>query len=759
MRATSPLTSAAPRPVVALVPLLPLVIGLAFASCRSTPADLPGTHPRGGPAITVEWIYSDEGRAVGSVPSFAWRADGQAVLWDDTRPERARTFERLDPATGARATLVDRERALASLAEVADVDPSQAWRWPDGVDRAGAQGLYLLDGDLYVLDLASSAFRRATETEAEEKCASFSPDGRRVAFVRENDLWALELASGEERRLTNDGSETTLNGTLSWVYWEEIFGRRDIGYWWSDDSSSIAYLQTDESPVGVAHFLAFEDPYAELITQRYPKAGTPNPAVRVGVVGVGGTPTAWIEIPEEHEYVARVQWLPGSRRLAVQTLTRDQRRLDLFFAEASGERAALVLSETDDAWINIHDDLWFLEDGEHFVWASERSGFNHLYLYKLDGELVRPITQGPWAIASSGGGVFWLRQAVCALDEAHQQIYFTGLKDSSVERQLYRVNLDGSGLERVSQESGTHAITFAPDASRYFDVYSNIRTPPALSLHDAGGARLFEVAPPYLGELARFDVQYPELTTIPARDGFEMPAWILRPADFDPHRHYPLILYVYGGPSAPTVANAWDDDILYDQVLLDAGYLVARCDNRSATAISKTLESTIVGRSIGDVERDDYTDAVRWLGRCSYVDPGRLGIWGWSGGASMTLLMLTRSREFKAGIAVAPVTDWRYYDTKWAEFTMKRPEDNPEGYAHTSLAEHAADLSGRLLLVHGTYDDNVHPQNTWRFVDELVDAGVQFDMMIYPMRKHGIRDRAARVHLFSKMTEFWQRNL
>ncbi|MFT5052161.1 MAG: dipeptidyl-peptidase-4 [Chlamydiales bacterium] len=728
--------------------LCTLLCALALTGCNSS-------HSSTRKTLSVEWIYSPAGRAIDDVPQHAWRSNGTALLWDSTRETPG--FELMDPGTGMRSPHVDRERALASLEELLAEETDAPWRWPDALDSDGDQGLYTIAGDVFVLDLNSSTFQRLTDTEEEETSASFSPDGRHVAFVRANDLWVVNAGGGNEARLTHDGSETTLNGTLSWVYWEELFGRRDIGYWWSPDSRSIAYMQSDESAVGTVQFPTFAEPYAEPIIQRYPKAGSANPSVRVGVLEIGSdTPqTTWIELAQEHEYVARVKWLPDSERLSVQTLTRDQCRLDLVIADASSGRSRAVLTETDDAWVNINDDLYFLADGERFLWASERSGYSHLYMYNLSGDLLQQVTSGDWAIASSGGGVFWLRQAVCAIDENQGWIYYTSQEHSPIERHLHRIRFDGSERERLTATPGTHAISFAPGNDNYIDTHSELGNPPTMSMQSCATGTKRDIARSP-AERAGLKLQVPEFIEVTARDGQALPAWILKPHDFDPSRRYPLIMYVYGGPSAPTVANAWDDDLLFDQLLLDAGYLVARCDNRSSTAISKQLESTVKLRSIGDVERDDYVDAARWFKSLPFVDDERVGIWGWSGGGSMTLLMLTRSTEFKAGIAVAPVTDWTYYDTKWAEFTMKRPEDNPEGYAHTRLVNYAKDLHGRLLLVHGTYDDNVHPQNSWAFIDELVTAGVAFDMMMYPMRKHGISDTPARVHLFEKMLEFWE---
>ncbi|HEY9284838.1 MAG TPA: S9 family peptidase, partial [Pyrinomonadaceae bacterium] len=625
---------------------------------------------------------------------------------------------------------------------------------------AGRRALYVFRGDLFLLDLAAARFTRLTKTDAEEQSPGFSPDGRRLAFVRAHDLYVVDLDTLAETRVTRDGSETTLNGSLSWVYWEEIFGRRDIGYWWSPDSRALAYLQTDESAVGLSHYVDFRpDSAPRLITQRYPKAGTPNPRVRVGVAEVGRGETTWVSINDRpFEYVLRVKWLPDARRLSVQTLTRDQHESGLYFASRETGAATRVLTETDPGWVNIHDDLHFLADGRHFLWASERDGFYHLYRYTLDGRLVNQVTRGEWALASSGGGAFWVRQSVVGIDESQGWVYFTAMERSPVERHLYRIRLDGSGMTRLSAEPGVHGISMPPDARFYLDHFSDIRTLPSLALHRADGARQLQLAAPRPELVARFDVQYPELLTIPAADGFPMPARLLKPKGFKPDRRYPVILHIYGGPSAPTVANSWQYGLLADQLLLAEGFVLLAVDNRAATAVSKRLENTIVGKGF-EPETADLLDAVRWLKSQPWADASRVGVWGWSGGGTMTLSLMTRSKEFKAGISGAPVTDWRYYDTKWAEALAGLPDANPEAYARASLVKRAGDLHGRLLLVHGTYDDNVHPQNTQAFADALVQSGKLFEQMIYPMRKHGISDRPGALHLQRTMLDFWKRHL
>lgn len=710
--------------------------------------------------ITVEWIYSNKSSEISACPSFTWLNDGTVLLYDNRKPPKERTFEILDPASGNHTPALDKKKALSSFKELTEKTFPQSLLFnPISVDINGKRTAYLFRGDVFGLELHSSQFIRVTETEEPEKSLNFSPDGKKLAYVRNNNLFVYDLNDGQEKQLTHDGSETLLNGTLSWVYWEEIFGRQDIGYWWSPDSKAIAFLQTDESAVGIAYFLDHRPNYAKLIKQKHPKTGTANPRVKVGIVDISSGKTTWVALkPDSYEYIIRAKWLPDSTKLSVQTMNRNQDHLYLHTADRSTGRPTLILTETNEAWINIHDDLHFLEDGKHFIWASERDGHNHIYLYTLDGKLVNQVTQGEWAIASSGGGVYWVRQAIAAIDQTNGWIYFTALKESSLERHLYRIRIDGTGLERLTKETGTHGISFSRDAQYYMDRTSNISTPPALILHKNDGTRILTLATARSEIPEKLGMQYPELFTIPAEDGFPLPAQILKPRDFDPAKKYPLILNVYGGPSAPEVSNSWQSQY-FEQILLRKGYLVASVDNRSATGISKILENTILKNTMGDGELGDLVSAVKWFKAQPYIDAKRVGIWGWSGGGTFTLLAMTRSKEFKAGIAVAAVTAWRYYDTVWAEALMKQPDENPEGYEKNDLNRYAKDLHGRILIVHGTYDDNVHIQNIWNFVDELIKANKMFDLMIYPMRKHGIADRTARVHLYTKMLEFWDKNL
>lgn len=735
------------------IPRIALFISAAIIllACASTAQQQP---------LTVEWIYSEEGSRVARVPSHVWLEDGTAILYDTSRPPAQRTFEKLDPATGARHPILDMAKAVASLNALApNVDMKKALEWPRSFDRAGLKALYIFKGDVFLLDFASATFTRITNTPTEEKDAEFSPDGRLVSFIRNSDIYVYDIAGGQEKRLTQDGSETMLNGTLSWVYWEEIFGRHDTGYWWSPDSKAIAFLQTDESQVPVSLFVDFAPVDQKVIRQPYPKAGEKNPAVRVGIAEIADPSPRWVSISDKpYEWILRVKWLPDSRTVSVTAMNRAQTELGLYFADRTTGAAKRALTETDPAWVNVNDDLRFLRDGKHFLWASERDGFMHLYRYRMDGTLENQVTKGDWAVASSGGVAFWVHQSIVGVDDKNGWIYFTALKDSSVERHFYRIKDDGSGLMRIDTEPGTHGISMSPDTRFYFDTCSNIRTLPALRLHAAGGELRATIAPPRTELLAAFDLQYPQLLTIPATDGFPMPAQIMKPKGFDPARKYPVILHIYGGPSAPTVKNAWQSGIFFDNLLLREGFVVVSIDNRSATAISKRLENIILLKSPAP-ETADQLAGVRWLKSQPWVDVDRVGVWGWSGGGTMTLSLMTHSQEFKAGISGAPVTDWRYYDSKWAEALMKLPQDNVEAYDRSSLVKVAGDLHGALLIIYGTYDDNVHPQNEHAFIDALIKAGKPYQVMLYPMRKHGFVDTPAKVHRDKAMLDFWKKNL
>ncbi|MBN2416827.1 DPP IV N-terminal domain-containing protein [bacterium] len=710
--------------------------------------------------LTLE-NYNDPGLFTGfRTPQTWWLSDGTALIFDGGTPGGPQVLERLDPNTGKRTVWLDLNEAAEQFATLFPEGEAPRMRpRPQAISADGRIGYVLVQGDIYVLDMKQAAFTRITDTPEQEKAVSISPDAEKISFVRDNDLYVYMLKEGREERLTHDGSETTLNGTLSWVYWEEVFGRQDSGYWWSDDSKSIAFFQTDESPVSIQHIVDFSPWTPTVSTQRYPKVGETNPGIKAGIADIGSEGVTWVAIdPGSYEYIVRLNWMPDNQRLCVRTLNRLHTVMDIYFADRETGSAELIMKETNPCWINVSDDLYFLKDGKHFIMASERSGYDHLYRFTMDGKVVNQITSGEWAIRSSGGP-FWLRQAVKGIDEKGGWIYFTGQKESALEKQFYRIRFDGRGMERLSQGRGTHGITMSPDCRYYFDSYSNISRPRSLALHRADGKEKLVLAEPDPGAFEKYNLQLAELMHVPARDGFPIPVSVTKPADFDPSKKYPVIVYVYGGPSAQQVVDSWQRGAIWENVLLNAGYICMKIDNRAASAVSKDLENLLYLNTPGVVELNDLVDAAQYFKKLPWIDPDRWGIWGWSGGGTNTILAMTRSKEFKAGIAGGSMIDYRFYDTVWGETMMKTEKENKEGFEACSLLNYAKDLHGKLMLVHGSHDDNVHIQQVWRFVDKLVDANKLFELMVYPNRGHGVGDPAGRRHLDHLMLDFWERNL
>ena len=733
---------------------------LFLVAAASAPARAQAPPPASGaaaPSWTTDWIYGRDAAAIGRVPPFAWTSGGDVLFLAGEEPPEVPTLARVSSATGRRSNAVDASAALASLrAQGAGAVP-ETLPWPDALDPAGRTAIYVFGDDLYALDLAASRFARLTATDAKEQLPRFSPDGTRVAFVRDNDLWVLELATKKETRLTADGSGTILNGTLSWVYWEEVFSRGDTGYWWSPDSRSLAFLRTDDGPVDVSTFTDFEPAVPRQIPQRYPRTGRPNPTVRLGVVPASGGAAVWMDpasVP--YEYLVGVAWLPDSKSVAVQTMNRPQTKLDVWRFDPSTAKAALVLSDADPVLV-YQKELVFADGGKTWIVSFEKGGHTHLFRYGADGARRNAVTQGPWSVR--GGHSYGAALGSAWVDDASGLVYFTAIEKSPLESHLYRIRPDGAGMARLTREDGTHRVTLSPDRRFYVDAFSTADTPPSLTLHDVSGKTIATLQESKIAALAPLHLTRREFETIPAPDGFPLPASVLKPPDFDPAKKYPVLIHVYGGPGSPIVQNRWDRDALFDHLLASRGYVVASFDPRSATGRSKQLEDLVVGKMMSDVELADLRTAVAWFKGQSWADPARFGIWGWSGGGSYTLLAMTRTAEFKAGISGAPVTDWRFYDTKFGEAWMKTADSNPAGYALTSALAHAKDLSGRLMLVFGTYDDNVHPQNEWAFADALIAAGKPFDLMVYPMQKHGFTSKAAIIHRAEKMLEFWKRSL
>lgn len=576
--------------------------------------------------------------------------------------------------------------------------------------------------------------------------AELSPDGRSLAFVRDHDLFVVDIAAGVETRLTQGGSEELLHGRLDWVYQEEVYERGNFkAFWWSPDSAALVFYQIDEAPVK-EFTLVDHVPEAGLDVERavtlevanYPKAGDPNPVVKLGIARRAGGEVVWVDLAEYDSdiLIVRAGWTPDSAKVVFEVQDRIQSWLDLNYADPPTGAVTRVLRETSDSWVNILGLPQWLEDGS-FLWLSERTGYKHIYHYAPDGELRRPVTRGEWAVDET------LR-----VDEAGGQVWFTATKDGAINRNAYRVGLDGGEVVRVTRDDGTHEVVISPDGSRFVDVFSSLSAPPELRMCLADGtvARLLQRAP--VPTLQSHVFVKRRLLKVPARDGYVMDATLLEPPDFDSKACYPVFLDVYGGPDTPTVTNEWNAGAEpFHQFLAQQGILVFQVNNRSASGGGQVYTAACY-ENFGASELRDYEDAVAWLCAHSWADGSRVAISGWSYGGTMAAYALTHSDRFVLGIAGAGVYDWRLYDSIYTERYMNLPQANPEGYHSSSCIEAAENLHGHLLILHGTMDDNVHVQNAMQLVYALQQAGKSdFEIMLYPRSRHGVVDDEQRFHM------------
>jgi dipeptidyl-peptidase-4 len=706
--------------------------------------------------LTVDAIYHPERRV-----DFSG-APATDITWLDAAtyltPQRGGggvQWMRVDAASGQGTPLFDAGRmedALAALPGVARADAARAARSGGLVFNAAHTGALLtLADDLYSYDFATGRAARLTTAAGTEEEAMFSPDGRTVAFVRGNNLHVVDVASSSERALTRDGSAEILNGKLDWLYQEEIYGRgRFRAFWWSPDSSRVAFLQLDERPVP-EYTVVDHIPYRPALeVTDYPKAGDPNPLVRLGIARAAGGEPAWVDLAgyaATEFLIVNVDWTPDSRQVVHQVQDREQTWLDLNLADAATGSARRVLRETTKAWVVENGNPIWLKDGS-FLWPSERNGFKHLYHYRADGTLVRQVTTGRWEVRSTYG-----------VDEARSVVYFAAPERSPIDTDIYRVGLDGTGLSRLSQSAGTHRAIFNPAFTDYVDVWSDALTPSQVRLHRADGSerRVIDANP--VRTASEYRLAAPEFVKVKARDGFAMDAMLIKPPDFDPSRRYPVYQFTYAGPGAAQVRNQWGGtQYMFHQLLAQHGVIVWVHDNRSASGQGAESQWPVYGR-LGERELEDLEDGISWLKQQPYVDASRILISGWSYGGFMAAYALTHSTSWSAGIVGAPVTDWRDYDSIYTERLMKLPKNNPDGYRRTAPRFAAAALHGRMLLIHGTMDDNVHMQNTVQFAYELQRAGKQFESMIYPRSRHGITDAHLNTHLRQLMFEFVMRTV
>ncbi len=736
------------------------VLILLVALTATMPAPVRAQQAAQRKALTVERIYGPGPSLSGSLTQgLQWSPDGKLLSYTQRSGQgrEAKTdIWALDVASGERRVLLDSEK-IQALAPAA-AEPAGTGSQATGLGRLTPQRfqwspkddalLFVAQGNLYWFDLKTQAGKRLTSSKDAAEDPKISPDGKKVSFVRSYNLWVVDLATGKETQLTSDGKEELLNGKLDWVYPEELDIR--TGYWWSPDSSQIAFLQMDEKSVTrypIVNFLTYT---GESELERYPKAGDANPVVRVGVISAKGGAPRWMDTGAEKDiYLPRVNWLPDAKQLLIQRMNRAQNKLELILTEAASGKGQTILTEEDKDWINVHDNLYFFADAKRFLWSSERDGFRRLYLYDLSGKLLKQLTSGEWEVTS-----------LVRVDEKKGVVYFNGAEKTLLENHLYRVALEGGAPIRLTKEDGSHGINMSPDAAYYVDTWSTAMAPPRQDLFRADGTRAQVINENKVAELAEYTLSPMAFLKVRGADGTELNASMIKPPDFDASKKYPVLVYLYAGPHAQSVRNAWSgSNFLWHQMMAQKGYIIFTVDNKSASGRGHVSE-VIIHRKFGETELADQLAGVAYLKSLPYVDGARIGIWGWSYGGYMTCYaMLNGGEAYKVGFAGAPVTDWRQYDTIYTERYMGLPKDNPQGYKQSSPVTHAAKLKGKLLIAHGTGDDNVHYANTVQLMEEFIKAGKYPEVFFYPGRGHGISDPTARLHLFRKVTQFFLDNL
>lgn len=738
--------------------LLCLLAGNGEADIAAQP------QPANPSRLSVERIYGGREFAPRTFGPSRWLGQGEAyTTLEPAAGGEGREIVRYETATGARQVLV----TAAQLTPPGRTAPLEIddYAWTADLGRllifTNTRQVWRLNtrGDYWVLDRSTGALRRLggpDVAEASLMYAKFSPDGKRVGYVHANDLWVEEVGTGARTRLTTDGSRTVINGNFDWVY-EEEFGLHD-GWSWSPDGTRIAYWQLVADQVRDFLLIRNTDSlYAQLNPIQYPKAGEENSSARIGVVPAAGGATTWLRFPGDprQHYLARMDWAASSREVVVQRLNRLQNTLELVLGDAVTGELRPILTERDDAWVEVVDDLHWLDGGKALTWVSERDGWTGVYRVARDGATAVPLTAGI-------GDVL----AVSAVDPHGGWLYFIASPGAPTDRYLYRVRLDGSTTpERLTPAAltGTNVYNLSPDGRYALHTHSRFGVPPVTALVALPAHRtirtLVDNAP--LAEAVAGLARGPsEFTTLDIGGGVALNAWIMKPPGFDPARRYPVLFYVYGGPGSQTVLNSWGGNTwLWHLLLTQEGFVVASVDNRGTGARGRDWRKIVYGQ-LGVIETADQAAAARVLARQPWVDASRIGIWGWSYGGFMSLNGLFQAADvYATAVSVAPVTHWKYYDTIYTERYNGLPGPNAAGYDRGSPLTWVDGMRGDLLLIHGTGDDNVHYQNTDALINRLVAAGKQFSMMAYPDRNHSISGGATPVHLRTLMLQYLKRQL
>ena len=700
--------------------------------------------------ITVEEIYSGAFRAKTMDELKALKNTNQYTVLNYDRDSKSQQIDLYNYATLKKvSTLIDTKTTIALVDGIDSYSFNQAETKILIANNSNQIFRHSFTADYYLYDIAS---KKTIKILGQVQEPTFSPDGKKIAFAQANNLFVYDIESNSKIQLTIDGKKNAIiNGITDWVYEEEFAEVRAFD--WSSDSKKIAFIRFDETQVPEFSMDIFKkNLYPKSESFKYPKAGEKNALVSLFICEVATKEKKEIDLSQYSDfYIARMKWTNDANTLSAQILNRHQNNLDLVYVDSNSGTTKIVLTEKDAAYVDVTEDLTYLKDNS-LIWTSEKDGFNHIYLYDKTGKLINQVTKGNWEITKYYG-----------LDEKTKTIFYQSTENGSINRDIYSISLDGKNKKRLSEKTGTNGATFSPNFQYYINSFSNSQIPTTFTLNNSKDGKIVQAIvsnDELLQKLKNYNLPTKEFFVLKTSKGHDLNAWIIKPKDFDATKKYPVFMYQYSGPGSQQVNNDWNgSDDYWFMSLTQMGYIVACVDGRG-TGFKGANFKKCTQLQLGKYEVEDQIDAAKVIGNYEYVDKTRIGIFGWSYGGFMSSNCLFKGADvFKTAIAVAPVTNWRFYDSIYTERYMQTPQENASGYDDNSPINFVDKLKGNLLLIHGTADDNVHVQNSMQMIEALVQANKQFDWAIYPDKNHGIYGGKTRIQLYNKMTNFIKEKL
>ncbi len=701
--------------------------------------------------LTLEDIYYNEKFAEKLIENIQWRPDSEAFSFTKENTQTGYLDIHIHDVKNGNSRVLVKGNELVYDSKVIEMS---SYQWTSDGEFFLIEGprksiwRHSSQAPFFLYNVKTKEITALANNDKHLRNVKLSPDGKFVGFVRAHNIYIADLSTGEEKQITHNGTVNILNGEFDWVY-EEEFGLADA-WRWSPDSKKIAFWQFDQTRVKEFHLVDEMPLYNEVFKLKYPKVGEQNSIVKIGVAHLETDKTTFMDLGDNDDiYAPRIFWTNSSSLLSILRLNRRQDVAELLMSNTNNGESKVIITDTDPAWVEVTHDISFLKSRDQIIFSSEKSGYRHAYLYDYEGKLIRQITSGDWEIKEISG-----------VDEKNNWLYFYGKKDSPMEENVYRVRLDGTELARISRQPGWHDPVFSPNYKYFIDNYSTSTSPTSTVLHSTDGNEIRIINKGKIEGLEDYNITFPEFVTVTTTDGTKLNAYFIKPYDFNPDKKYPVLVYGYGGPGSQKVTNKWaDHQRWFGHYMASHGYVVFCLDNRGTGGRGKAFKNL----SYGDLSKwsiHDQIEGAKYLAALNYVDKDRIGFWGWSGGGYLTIGVMTRAADyFKVGASVAPVTDFYTYDAIWAERQMGLPSENAEGYQKANLQNYVDMLKGKLLIIHGTGDDNVHYQNTLQFIDKCVNKNKQVDMFLYPNKNHFISGGYAKVNVYTKIRNYFDDNL